>query len=278
MHFGKLKNQPLLGAAKNQNKAPNILLFAGIVLFVILLVSVGYFFLFNEQLANIPGQSNELTTLSIFGSSGWKTGLIIGHLIGLMLGFGVAVFLDLYLLRYLFHRTITPEVVQTARFGSKIVNFGLILLWATGLGFLWHYQLVSPEKLGNPKIWAKLSIVVLLTLNGIAIHLIILPKLKTKIGSSLLSNESKAIRYGLLFSGAVSGVSWTMAMGLGAIKEINNIVNASTLLAIYVALLTVAFFIIVAISNVIEKRNFRFTKYNFGGATNIIGTTPGLLA
>ena len=278
MLFYKAKTQPLLNVGNRSHEAPNFMLLAGAVGVLISFLLVGFLIGSNEMFTNIVGQSNAPLRTPIIGSSIWKTGLIIGHLIGLMLGFGVAVFLDLYLLRYLFNRKITPEVVQTARFGSKIVNIGLLLLWATGLGFLWHYQIISPEKLGNPKIWAKLSIVVLLSINGIAIHLLILPKLKEKIGSTLLFNEPNTIRYSLLFSGTVSGVSWAMAMGLGVIKEINNVVNASTLLTIYVVLLTVGFFTIVTISNLIDKRNFRFSEINFARGSSATITTPGLLA
>ena len=40
---------------------------------------------------------------------------------------------------------------------------GLLILWLTGLGFLWLYWQFEPELLGNPKIWAKVVIVMVLT-------------------------------------------------------------------------------------------------------------------
>lgn len=275
VQFGKAEKQiPKLTPPRQNNVSKNVLYFAiaglAVVLFALCSIVIS-----SDTFASILGQNTQTSSVSFVGIPSLKTGLIIGHLIGLMLGFGVAVFLDLYLLRYLYHRNITPEVIQTALFGSKVVNVGLVLLWITGLGFIWHYQVTSPEKLANPKIWAKVTIVVLLTINGAAIHFVILKKLKSKVGSALLSNEPLPVRLGLLFSGAISAVSWTVAMGFGAIKEINNVVDASTLLGIYAGLLTLAFLALFVISNLFTNQK---TAQNNIPIRAVQKTTPGLLA
>lgn len=275
MQFGKAVKQKTILARPSHKTPQKNLILLGTFGFAVILLFACSLLISSDMFANVIGKSTMQSSVDIAGIPSLKTVLIIGHLIGLMLGFGVAVFLDLYLLRYLFHRKITPEVIQTVLFGSKVVNAGLILLWITGLGFLWHYQVTSPDKLTNPKIWAKVTIVVLLTLNGAAIHFVILAKLRAKIGSALLTHEPLPVQLGLLFSGAISGVSWTMAMALGAIKEINHVVDASTLLGMYAALLAVAFLTLFAIANFISKRE---TPANNNQTPYSNATTPGLLA
>lgn len=293
MNFGKRENKPNTITTIVKSEDPKFQLLLGLAGFVIMLTLASYIVQSTELFSHMVVSDKTITLNAIIATSGWKTALIIVHLIGLMLGFGIAIFLDLYLLRYLFHTKITQEAIQTVEFGSKIVNVGLILLWISGLGFLWHYQVASPETLSNPKIWAKVTIVTLLSINGVAIHFVTLAKLKTKIGSSLLTNEPRLVRLGLLFSGAISAVSWTMAMFMGAIKQINNVVEASTLLTVYVSILTLAFILLIALSSFIEKRfsqnktqqntnnpqrHNTYTSANTVTNNGAPSATPGLLA
>ncbi|MGB7286661.1 MAG: hypothetical protein WBC71_07010, partial [Salaquimonas sp.] len=114
--------------------------------------------------------------VATFEQGGWleqlhtHTILLILHVAGLVAGLGGTLFLDLYLLRYLYHRPLTLHVFELLEFGGKIVSMGLVTLWISGIGFLFYYWAQVPENLSNPKIWAKLSVVCILSLNGLAIH------------------------------------------------------------------------------------------------------------
>ncbi len=166
-----------------------------------------------------------------------KSGLRIVHFMGLALGLGAATVLDLLVLRFLITGKITQDHWKVFHFGSQVVNWGLITLWVTGFGFLAYYGVFDPEKLGNEKVWAKMTIVLILTINGIFIHSVILPRIKKQIGRPLMDGMSSSQRSVFIVSGAISAVSWYVPMMLGALPQLNFAVPMTTILLAYAALL-----------------------------------------
>ncbi|WP_292168667.1 hypothetical protein [Mesorhizobium sp.] len=171
-----------------------------------------------------------------------RTCLRLVHFAGLTLGFGGAVFLDLMFSRY--RKTpVTTELADNVEWVSKFVALGLGLLWVSGLGFLVLYHFAEPEKLTNPKIWAKVVIVAILTLNGVAIHKLVIPFVRQRIGSQLLVGMTPRMRGTLVGCGVVSLVSWTMPVVLGTAPQLNFVVPCALILAGYAAVLGQAFLI-----------------------------------
>ena len=166
-----------------------------------------------------------------------KVGLRVLHFVGLVLGLGAATLLDLIILRFLALRVVSSEHCHIVEFSSKVVTFGLALLWITGLGFLLHYGLFEPAKLGNQKVWAKMAIVAILTLNGVFIHHSVLPLVRRNNGRSLFDGLSGAQRGMLLASGVVSATSWYVPLLLGSIPQLNFVVPAWIILSVYAGLL-----------------------------------------
>ncbi|MGX7703362.1 hypothetical protein [Methylobacterium sp. Gmos1] len=166
--------------------------------------------------------------------------LVALHLIGLSFGLGGATMLDFWILRWMRWGSLPGEIARIFLFVSKVVSVGLGLLWLSGLGFLAVYALESPEKFDNPKLWAKLVVVLALTINGLVIHAVVLPGVLRDIGRPMLDGVS-GMRTGIfLVSGAVSGVSWYTAFALGLMRELNGRVPASLLLALWVTGVMVA--------------------------------------
>ncbi|WP_245524315.1 hypothetical protein [Methylobacterium nonmethylotrophicum] len=162
--------------------------------------------------------------------------LLVGlHLIGLCLGLGGATMLDFWILRWMRWGGLPGEIARMFLFVSKVVTVGIGLLWLSGLGFLAVYAVESPEKFDNPKLWAKLAVVLALTINGLLIHAVVLPGVLRDIGRPMLDGVS-GVRTGIfLVSGAVSGVSWYTAFALGLLRELNGAVPAFLLLALWLA-------------------------------------------
>ncbi|MBL0936415.1 MAG: hypothetical protein IBJ07_16850 [Rhizobiaceae bacterium] len=162
-----------------------------------------------------------------------KCSLRIVHFFGLALGLGSATLLDIYLFKFMIKGRITERVWTIFEFGTRIVNVGLVLLWASGLGFLAYYFAFDPAKLANPKIWAKLAIVAALTLNGAVLHWVVLPRVRQRIGRSLLDGIDR--RHIGLFAttGALSAVSWYFPVLLGALSQLNGTVSAAAILGLY---------------------------------------------
>jgi hypothetical protein len=160
--------------------------------------------------------------------------LVALHLLGLSFGLGGATMLDFWILRWMRWGSLPGEIARIFLFVSKVVSVGLGLLWLSGLGFLAVYALESPEKFDNPKLWAKIVVVLALTINGLVIHAVVLPGVLRDIGRPMLDGVS-GVRTGIfLVSGAVSGVSWYTAFALGLMRELNGRVPAGLLLALWV--------------------------------------------
>ena len=140
-----------------------------------------------------------IDTLRLDPVASIKTGLRIVHFIGLALGLGAATVLDLMILKFFLRGKVTSDQWNVFHFGSRIVNAGLILLWITGLGFLAYYSAFDPIRLGNEKVWAKMTIVLILTINGIFLHMAVLPKVKAQIGRSLLDGAASLDALGTHF-------------------------------------------------------------------------------
>ena len=156
------------------------------------------------------------------------------HILGVAFGLGIATGMDLLLIKHI----LTKKTLRQAQYLfikqlSSLVTWGLILLWFSGVGFLWKYQQVSPEKLLNPKIWSKLMIVTILTINGIFIHHYLLPKLKGCIGKcvdEVCSYNEMAL---IFSSGAVSMVSWYVPFIYGTVPQLNFAYSFSTFTLVY---------------------------------------------
>ncbi len=169
-----------------------------------------------------------------------KTGIRFVHFIGLALGLGGAVLLDLLMLRFFVRGKIIAETFGMFDFATKIVNLGLRLLWITGIGFLFLYALTNPELLTNPKVHAKLVVVIILTVNGYFIHTFILPGVKAQIGKTLFAGVSPVKRTIFITSGAISAISWFFPVALGAFPQLNFAVPALLILSFYLALISLA--------------------------------------
>lgn len=167
-----------------------------------------------------------------------KTPLLVAHGVALALGLGGAKILDLLLLRAL-RRPLEAEIVQAFAFVSNVVAAALAILWISGIGFLVLYQLTDPSLLENPKLWAKIAVVLILTANGVFLHGRILPLLRRQAGRRLLEGLSRRTRVVMLSCGAISGVSWYFPFLLGIVRELNFAASVATFLAAYGAALIV---------------------------------------
>lgn len=167
--------------------------------------------------------------------------LLVGiHLLGMCLGLGGATMLDLWILRWMRRGSLPVEIGRTFHFISDAVTAGLCLLWLSGLGFLALYAMESPEKLENPKLWAKVIVVIVLTINGIIIHAFVLPAALRDLSRPLLFGVSRSRAALFLASGAVSGVSWYTAFAFGIFRELNNTVRFTLLVIMWLTLVLAA--------------------------------------
>ncbi|WP_422380624.1 hypothetical protein [Marinicellulosiphila megalodicopiae] len=191
--------------------------------------------------------------MNIFEALDIKTLLIIFHFIGLAFGAGGAWISDLIIIRFLQFEPISSEKLKLVHFLTNLVTIGLCILWVTGLGFIIHYSIFEPENVLNPKVWSKVSIVVVLSFNGYLLHRFILPILNNNEGKTLFYSITHKQKIIMTLIGSVSLVSWGFPVLLGASKGLNFTVSAFEILTSYV----VAVMIVSTIVYFVVKR---FTK------------------
>jgi hypothetical protein len=142
----------------------------------------------------------------------------------------------------------------------------LLALWVTGATLVtldvkfdggWkHFE--------NPKLQAKILIVVLLTLNGAVLHRFVLPWLQEAGALLHLPPGKMALAQ---FSGVVSGVSWLYAAMLGTARPLAWKYSLSDLMVAYPLLIAAGFAGMLALTAWSSHRNKARTrrKYWHGG-------------
>lgn len=124
------------------------------------------------------------------------TFLILVHLVGTVLGVGGATFAEIFYLRAVKDGEVTPEEGAGLKTIYRVLRIGLILSVLSGFGFLLFYRFTGLEgELLDPKLWAKMTVIVILVINALLLQLHRIPMW---LGASL------------------SITSWYAAMVLGA--------------------------------------------------------------
>lgn len=169
-----------------------------------------------------------------------RLGIVYTHLIACCVAIGMVLTSDFAMIRELLRGEKTH--LQDARHMQslqKTVSGALLVLWVTGIAIIWVD--VADKGLSyllNPKLQAKVAIVMLLTFNGMLLHSLVLPALQ-KAGSLLKLNFN--MRMFALFAGALSGVSWFYAAMLGVGRPLAWKYSLVELLAIYPVLIVGGF-------------------------------------
>ena len=100
------------------------------------------------------------------------SGLVITHLIGAVLGVGGATFIEIILGKSLADGKIDPIEGGFLKATYKVVRVGLVISLITGVGFVLLYILTGQHfKLLNPVLWAKLTIIIILSINALLLQM-----------------------------------------------------------------------------------------------------------
>lgn len=168
------------------------------------------------------------------------TALLIIHLIGMAFGIGASVVGDYIMMRAVLKNKITEAQVEQFKIIGTVVTVGLCLLLLSGIGFLTSYIINSPELLANPKLWAKLTIVVILAFNGTLLHQIVIPFLETRTDGAFLTNRVRGKSHIMMTTGAVSVTSWYSVLLLGAWSSLNFEFSYTAIFGTYCIVLLLA--------------------------------------
>lgn len=169
-----------------------------------------------------------------------RLGIVYAHLIACCVAIGMVLTSDVAMIKELFKgKQSHLQNAQHMESLQKTVSGALVVLWITGIAIIWvDIGDKGLSYLLNPKLQAKIAIVMLLTFNGMLLHSLVLPALQ-KAGS-LLKLEFN-MRMFALFAGALSGVSWFYAAMLGVGRPLSWKYSLSEILAAYPLLIIAGF-------------------------------------
>ena len=147
-----------------------------------------------------------------------KTIFTILHLFGVAIGAGGAYASDLIFISSARDEKISRTEMRFIRLGSRFVWIGLAILFISGIGIF----LLDPiTYLASSKFLAKMTIVLVIAGNGYLFHAVHIPRIARHTGEHFLfSGEFRDTVPILLASGAVSFISWSMALVLGALRGV----------------------------------------------------------
>lgn len=147
---------------------------------------------------------------------------ILLHIGGAILGAGGAFVSDMLFFRSIRDRQISTSEITSLLRGSKVVWTGIAILILSGILLF----LEDPSKyLHSSKFLAKMTIVSIITANGLVFQRIHIPYLRQYTDQDLPVS--------LVVSGALSGVSWVSALLLGLAKNVPY--SYGTIMTVYIA-------------------------------------------
>jgi len=101
--------------------------------------------------------------------------LVFAHLLAASMALGAIVATDLRMLTKLSQDRL--RIAPPNEFVARIVMVALLILYITGGALVWNGSLERADFLANPKLHAKVLLVVLLTLNAFVLHRLTFPRL-----------------------------------------------------------------------------------------------------
>jgi hypothetical protein len=144
--------------------------------------------------------------------AGVHTIALIVHLIGLVFGLGGATVTDLIFVKGVRQRHVGHTLLMVMEAASKVVLAGYAMLVVSGVA------LITTGTHTTPRFWAKMVVVAIIGLNGIAAHRITFPRL-----SATMQTRRADITIGFLHqlsvTAAISATSWYAALVMGAWKS-----------------------------------------------------------
>lgn len=159
-----------------------------------------------------------------------QTLLVYAHILATSVGIGAVVMIDLALLRHR-HTALSSQLRSHIHLSARAIAMALVVLWVTGIAFVGLGSATDASYLHNPKLWAKISVVLALTLNGALIHVFVLPRLRIEVPFEQATTAQQRVWFHLL--GAISTASWFLAAFFGVAKVLNHVAPYSSLMLLW---------------------------------------------
>lgn len=149
--------------------------------------------------------------------------LTLFHIIGVAIGVGGATVSDVLFFRALKDKRISADELGLLHTLGMMVWVGLIILIASGIGFLTLQYVMSGTSTYLVSAWfqAKMTIIAILLTNAFVMHLYVFPFMKSNLDTTL-THKKVAPHFALLAAtGVVSITSWYSALVLGVTRGLD---------------------------------------------------------
>ena len=169
-----------------------------------------------------------------------KTPLVFFHFVLAAFALVTVVRLDFIILGT-YTLPVSPDFLSRIKRAQGVMILYLLGLWVTGLLLVVYGAFFQPEFLFNQKLWCKLAVVVVLTLNGGLVH-----RLSKHVEVNKSFSEFSAFMGTQLCAvGAISSVSWLWACFLGVARPWNHVLPWQMIGHFYAATLGLAILVAV---------------------------------
>ena len=166
-----------------------------------------------------------------------KTLLVYAHLLAACVAVGILLLQDLSLAKTR-GGPLSSKAIHDLRTAADIMFIALVVLWITGLALVVVGYLENPQQyLMNQKLWAKFTVVSILTLNGLLLHYFSFPRVISRCG---LLGRSPLEQLLVAITGAISSTSWLFACFLGIARLWNYTADYHFVMLVYAALVAAA--------------------------------------
>ncbi len=163
--------------------------------------------------------------------------IVILHLFGFALGLGGATYSDILLMKFMDDFKISHKEAKIITVLSQMIWVGVAIIFMSGLGLvLPDYQ----QYFASARFVAKMIVFVVLFINGVALHLFMLPRMK-KISFSHDHHKEPNLTFlrKLAFIlGAISLTSWYAAFFLAGLKNLDF--SVTEIMLVYFGIISVA--------------------------------------
>ncbi|WP_286843634.1 hypothetical protein [Idiomarina sp. UBA4206] len=169
-----------------------------------------------------------------------KTLIVYIHLIAACISIGILLNQDLALAKSL-GKPLSKTAIQELSKSADVMFVALVALWISGLTLVVMGYLDAPQQyLLNEKLWAKYTVVSILTLNGLLLHFFSFARITSPSGLLTFSAHEQIL---VVITGAISSVSWLFACYLGIARNWNHNVSYEFVMTVYGAFLFIAFLV-----------------------------------
>ncbi len=188
------------------------------------------------------------------------------HILCVTVGIGTSFFADLTAISRLNGR-IDAAMIATLRTCHRLIWVALLGMWLTGLGLIYIRTGFILENF-SPKLFSKLGVVSVLTINALMIGAIAMPVLRAHLDRPVFSLSLGQLLSLSLMAG-VSTASWLLALAMGTSK-----VLAQSGWSVFIEIVPLAYLTGVAISCVVVLLMQRQANCTIDYQAKLFGSLP----